>query len=76
MDKEIRKKVDEFEDAEESIYSAELFLLRKIHEASSDLMRGRYDKDFCNACGGMQKLIDLHDEATSNFEEWINEGQG
>ncbi len=73
MDKETSKKMDELLDDTETVYSAEYYLLKKIWETSSDLVKAKYWKDFCEASGGMQSLADAHERAVQNFEEWIQE---
>jgi hypothetical protein len=65
-----------FGDREETIYSAELYLLRKIAETSSDMLQGREWPEFREASGGQEKLDKAHADAVMNYEQWISEGDG
>lgn len=62
------------EDAESCIYSGELFLLRKIAETSSDLVKGRGWPEFRDAVGGMHALEEAHASSVHAWEEWCQEG--
>ena len=65
-----------FEDREETIYSAELYLLRRIAETSSDMLQGREWPEFREANGGQEKLDKAHAAAVTNYEQWLTEGDG
>lgn len=62
------------EDAEETIYSAELLLLRKVAETSSDLAKARDWQEFREAMGGMEPLEHAHGEAVAAYEQWLRDG--
>jgi len=61
-------------DKEILIYEEELKLLRKIAEKSSDLTKGFCWPEFCEACGGIEKLKKEHAQAVNNYEEWGYDG--
>lgn len=63
-------------DASESIYSAELALLRRVAETSSDLVRGREWEEFRTVCGGIEALEKSHAEAVQAWEQWLAEAEG
>jgi hypothetical protein len=65
-----------FGDREETIYSAELYLLRKIAETSSDMLQGREWPEFREASGGQEKLDKAHADAVTEYEQWLAEGDG
>jgi hypothetical protein len=65
-----------FGDREETIYSAELYLLRKIAETSSDMVKARDWEEFRVACGGQEKLDKAHADAVMNYEQWLSDGEG
>lgn len=67
-------KVDRFGDRQESVYCAELFLLRKIAETSSDMVKARSWPEFRDAVGGQEKLDVAHENAVRDYESWISEG--
>ena len=48
--------------------AAEAYLLGKIAETSSDLVKGREWEEFRDACGGMEKLESAHAEAVHAWE--------
>ena len=58
------------EDSEMTIYCAEAFLLRKIAETSSDLVKGRHWEEFREAVGGMECLEASHAAAVNAWEQW------
>lgn len=60
-------------DAMESVYSAELALLRRLAETSSDLVRGREWEEFRTVCGGIEVLEKAHVEAVQAWEQWLSE---
>lgn len=62
------------EDAEELVYSAELLLLRKVAETSSDLEKARSWEEFREAMGGMKPLEHAHGEAVAAYEQWLSDG--
>jgi hypothetical protein len=66
---------DTLDDQEESIPCAELRLLRRIAETSSDVVRARNWEEFRQACGGQDHLEKVHAEAVQQYEQWISEGQ-
>jgi hypothetical protein len=63
-------------DAQETIQSAELFLLRGIAAASSDLIKGREWEEFRDSCGGIEALETAHQDALRAYERWVEEGIG
>ena len=63
-------------DKEESIYSAELFLLRKIAETSSDLVKAREWDEFREINGGMEGFESAHRAAVGAWEQWHADGEG
>lgn len=65
-----------FVDREETIFSAELHLLRKVAGTSSDLVKARDWPEFCAACGGLQKMENEHSNAVRAYEQWIADGEG
>lgn len=65
-----------FEDREETIYSAELYLLRRIAETSSDMVKARDWEGFRVACGGQEKLDKAHADALNEYEQWLSDGEG
>lgn len=64
------------EDSEMTIYCAEAYLLGKIAETSSDLVKGREWEEFREACGGMEKLECAHAEAVQAWEQWHRDSEG
>ena len=62
------------EDAQESLYAGEVFLLRKIAETSSDLVKGRHWEKFREAMGGMEPLEKDHAAAVAAWEQWVHDG--
>jgi hypothetical protein len=64
------------EDSEMTIYCAEAYLLRKIAETSSDLVRGREWDEFREACGGMEMLESAHAAAVRAWEQWHRDSEG
>ena len=63
-------------DRTESILSAELFLLRKIAETSSDVVKAEHWEELREACGGMEPLRKLHADAVVAYEKWLSDGEG
>ncbi|HUH58160.1 MAG TPA: hypothetical protein VL020_06575 [Pseudomonadales bacterium] len=63
-----------FGDREETINSAELHLLRKLAETSSDMVKARDWEEFRVACGGQEKLDKAHADAVTNYKQWLAEG--
>lgn len=68
--------LDRFGDREETIYSAELFLLRRIAETSSDMVKARDWPEFRGASGGQEKLNKAHADALNEYEQWLADGEG
>jgi hypothetical protein len=64
------------DDSEETIYAAEAFLLRKIAESSSDLVKGRHWEEFREAMGGMGCLEASHAAAVNAWEQWHADSEG
>jgi hypothetical protein len=64
------------EDYQETIYTAESFLLRKIAERSSDLVKGREWEEFREAMGGMGCLEASHAAAVRAWEQWNANSEG
>lgn len=60
-------------DSQETVYTAELRLLRKVFEASSDLVLARRDADFAEANGGLAAIESEHARATRELEIWHSE---
>ena len=56
--------------------AAEAYLLGKIAETSSDLVKGREWEEFRDACGGMEKLESAHAEAVHAWEQWHRDSDG
>jgi len=65
-----------FGDREETIYSAELYLLRRIAETSSDMVKARDWPEFRAATGGQKKLDKAHEDALREYVQWLSEGEG
>ena len=65
---------DRFGDQSESIFSAELYLLRRIAETSSDMIKARHWPEFREASGGQEKLNQIHADAVAEYQEWMAEG--
>jgi len=65
-----------FADREETIYSAELYLLRKVAQTSSDMVKARHWPEFREACGGQEKLDAAHEAALREYESWLADGEG
>jgi hypothetical protein len=65
-----------FGDREETIYSVELHLLRRIAEASSDMLKARHWPEFCDACGGQEKLNTAHADTVAEYNQWLSDGEG
>lgn len=63
-------------DKEESIYAAELLLLRKIAETSSDLVKARQWEEFREINGGMEGFEIAHCAAVAAWEQWHRDGEG
>ena len=61
-------------DAETTIYEAELSLLRRVFETSSDLVKARYWEEFREACDGMAALEKAHEKAVHELEQWYSDG--
>ena len=64
------------EDSEMTIYCAEAFLLGKIAETSSDLVKGRHWEEFREAMGGMGRLEASHAAAVRAWEQWHADAEG
>jgi hypothetical protein len=64
------------EDSEMTIYCAEAYLLGKIAETSSDLVKGREWEEFREACGGMGCLEAAHAAAVRAWEQWHADSEG
>ena len=65
-----------FEDREETIYSAELYLLRRIAETSSDMVKARNWAEFRDACGGQERIDNALISAVNEYEQWLLDGDG
>lgn len=65
-----------FSDREETIYSAELYLLRKLAETSRDMVKARDWEEFRVACDGQEKLDKAHADALREYEQWLSDGEG
>jgi hypothetical protein len=63
-------------DREETIYSAELFLLRRVAETSSDMVKARDWPEFREATGGQERLDQAHADALREYEQWLSDGEG
>ena len=63
-------------DKTESIYAAEWYLLRKIAERASDLVKAEHWEEFRDACGGIETLKAKHTEAVAAYEKWLSDGEG
>ena len=63
-------------DHEEYLYSAELLLLRKIAETSSDLVKARQWEEFREINGGMEEFENAHCAAVGAWEQWRRDGEG
>lgn len=63
-------------DDQELIYSAELALLRKVAEASSDLVKAQVWQEFREANGGIEKFEKAHVDAVSAYERCLDDGDG
>ena len=65
-----------FGDREESVYSAELYLLRSIAETSNALVDARYWPEFMEASGGYEKLEKSHEAAVFAYRQYLADGDG
>jgi len=65
-----------FGDREETICSAELRLLLKLAETSSDMVKARDWEEFRVACGGQEKLDKAHADALREYEQWLSDREG
>ncbi len=63
-------------DDQELIYSTELALLRRIAEASSDLVKAQVWREFREVNGGIEKFEKAHVNAVSAYERWLDEDDG
>lgn len=63
-------------DRTEMILSAELFLLRRVAETSSDVVKAEHWEELREACGGMEPLRAEHAAAVGAYEKWLSEGEG
>lgn len=63
-----------FGDEEETIYSAELYLLRQVAKTSSDMVKARHWPEFREACGGQEKLDADHEAVLNEYESWLASG--
>ena len=68
--------IERFGDREESVYSAELYLLRGIAETSSALVDARYWPEFMEASGGYEKLEKSHEAAVLAYRQYLADGDG
>lgn len=68
--------LERFGDREETIFSAELYLLRRIAETSSDMVKARDWPEFRDASGGQEKLDAAHATALREYESWLADGDG
>jgi hypothetical protein len=68
--------VSKFGDKDEPVLRAELFLLRKIAETSSDLVKAREWDEFREVGGGMKRFEDDHRNAVGTYEQWLADGEG
>ena len=73
---QLHRLVSQYGDEQETVYSVELYLLRRIAQAGSDLVKARGWPEFCNACGGLEGLYAAHDEAVARYEQWVSDGEG
>ena len=69
----ILQRAYKLDDAETSVWEAELLLLRKVAETSSDLAKARGWKEFREMCGGIEPLEWAHDQAVRALEQWFSE---
>ena len=68
--------MESFGDREESVYSAELYLLRSIAETSNALVDARYWPEFMEASGGYEKLEKSHEDAVFAYRQYLSDGDG
>ena len=68
--------IERFGDREETIHSAELYLLRRVAETSSDMVKARDWPEFRDASGGQEKLDAAHAVALREYEGWLADGVG
>lgn len=68
--------IERFGDREETIYSAELYLLRGIAETSNALVDARYWPEFMEASGGYEKLEKSHEAAVFAYRQYLADGDG
>ena len=64
------------EDSEMTIYCAEAFLLGKIAETSSDLVKGQHWEEFRESMGGMGCIEASHAAAVRAWEQWHADSEG
>ena len=63
-------------DKQETMDAAELLLLRKIAETSSDLVKAREWEEFREINGGMEGFENDHRTAVGAWDRWIADGEG
>ena len=68
--------IERFGDREETIYSAELYLLRGVAETSNALVNARYWPEFMEASGGHEKLEKSHEAAVLAYRQYLADGDG
>lgn len=67
---------DAMGDSQETLYAAELMLLRKIAQTSSDLVKARDWEEFRGINGGIEGFETAHRSAVGAWEQWHANGEG
>ena len=73
MDKNREIKLLELGDKEETVSGAELYLLRRIAETSSDMVKARSWPEFRDASSGQDALNKEYINALNEYEQWVQE---
>lgn len=60
---------------QEMVRSEEVYLLRRIASASSDLLRAQDDTNFCEMGGGIPHFRNILSEAVSTYEQWVDDSE-
>ena len=60
----------------ETVDAVEYKLLLEVFAQASDLVLAGWSQEFCDACGGFEKIARTHAEAVRRLEQWYAEGDG
>ena len=72
----VRETLSQLADREELVYSAELYLLRRVAETGHNAMKGRNWPEFREVSGGQEVLDEMHQTAISDYRQWLAAGDG